>query len=353
MNNPDPLTPASGSSEPCGSLAGAARCDSKLTRRSVLLGGTLVAVGVAAYPIYRGIVAPRAAAFLAKASGYSTSLTRILHDGLLASGLRAESLRGKRVLLKPNLVEPLRSAPYVTTNPAMVLAAAEVFRSWGAHVTVGEGPGHVRDTEMALVESGMLEPLAHEKLEFVDLNYDDVVWRENLGKQSSLDGFYLPRAVAEADLVVSMPKLKTHHWMGVTASMKNLYGILPGVQYGWPKNVLHYAGIPETVFDINATVTKTVAIVDAIECMEGDGPIMGTPRRLGLVIIGTNLPAVDATACRLMEVDARQVPYLGLAADRLGPICERRIEQRGESLRPLTQRFEILDAPHLRGLRPA
>jgi uncharacterized protein (DUF362 family) len=347
MNKPDPLdhVPDSSASEP--------RCGLKLTRRSVLLGGSLAAAGLAAYPVYREIVAPRAAAFLAKASGYDASLTRILHDGLIAAGLQVESLHGKSVLLKPNLVEPLRSAPHMTTNPAMVVAAAEVFRSWGARVTVGEGPGHVRDTEMALVEGGMLEPLSHEKLEFIDLNYDDVVWRENRGRQSGLDGFFLPRAVAEADLIVSMPKLKTHHWMGVTASMKNLYGILPGVQYGWPKNVLHYAGIPETVFDINAAVPNTIAIVDAIECMEGDGPIMGTPRKLGLVIIGTNLPAVDATACRLMEVDARQVPYLGLAADRLGPISERRIEQRGENWRPLAQRFEIIDAPHLRGLRPA
>ena len=64
-------------------------------------------------------------------------------------------LSGKRVLLKPNLVEPNRKVPQMTTNPAMILAAATVFRRWGASVVVGEGPGHVRDTEMALVESGV------------------------------------------------------------------------------------------------------------------------------------------------------------------------------------------------------
>lgn len=58
-------------------------------------------------------------------------------------------MRGKRVLLKPNLVEPTRDIPHMTTHPAVIIATAEAFRGWGATVTVGEGPGHVRDTEMA------------------------------------------------------------------------------------------------------------------------------------------------------------------------------------------------------------
>ena len=151
-----------------------------------------------------------------------------------------------------------------------------------------------------------------------------------------------------------MPKMKTHHWAGITASMKNLYGLLPGVVYGWPKNVLHHAGIPQTAVDINATLpAKKVAIVDAIDCMEGDGPIMGTLKHMGLVIMGTNLPAVDATAARIMGVDPYKIAYLSMSCDRLGPLADSRIEQRGEPWRPLVDPFEILDVPHLRNLRPA
>jgi uncharacterized protein (DUF362 family) len=201
------------------------------------------------------------------------------------------------------------------------------------------------------VESGLYEALAAHQLDFADLNYDDVVWVENRGRRSPLPGFYFPRAVLEADLVVSLPKLKTHHWVGVTGAMKNLYGVLPGIQYGWPKNVLHHAGIPETVFDINASLPNTAAVVDAIECMEGDGPIMGTPKQLGALLVGTNLPAVDATACRLMELNPHRISYLSLAEDNLGPIADRRIAQRGEAWRPLARRFEILDVPHLSVLR--
>ena len=112
--------------------------------------------------------------------------------------------------------------------------------------------------------------------------------------------------------------------------MKNLYGVLPGLVYGWPKNVLHYAGIPETVVDINASLPRRMAIVDGIVCMEGDGPILGNPKPLGLLAIGLNLPALDATLARVMGFDPRKVPYLALADGRLGPIAEWSIVQRGE-----------------------
>jgi uncharacterized protein (DUF362 family) len=135
--------------------------------------------------------------------------------------------------------------------------------------------------------------------------------------------------------------------------MKNLYGVIPGIKYGWPKNVLHHNGIPETVYDINASLPRTVAVVDGIECMEGDGPIMGSAKWMGLILVGANLPAVDATACRLMEVAPERVCYLDLAANRLGPIAERRITQRGEAWRPLASPFHLLDKPHLQSLRAA
>ncbi len=152
-------------------------------------------------------------------------------------------------------------------------------------------------------------------------------------------------------MVVSLPKMKTHHWVGVPAAMKNLYGVIPGIKYGWPKNVLHHNGIPETVFDINASLPRTIAIVDGIDCMEGDGPIMGTKKTMGLVVIGTNPAAVDATVCRLMDLDPTQVPYLQLAGGRLGPIDDRLISQHGENWQPLASPFQVLDKPHLQRLR--
>jgi len=204
---------------------------------------------------------------------------------------------------------------------------------------------------MALVESGVQDALDAAELPFADLNYEEVAWVANRGRASKLEGFFFPRSVVEADLVVSMPKMKTHHWVGVTASMKNLYGVIPGIKYGWPKNLLHHAGIPETVFDINASLPRTITVVDGIDCMEGDGPIRGGRKHMGALVMGTSLPAVDATVCRLMGIVPERIIYLRLAANRLGPIADRLVLQQGERWETLASPFQILDKPHLLSLR--
>jgi uncharacterized protein (DUF362 family) len=323
----------------------------RFTRRALIVGGSLAAAGAVGYPIVRRAMKPSASVFIARNQSYSGPLRRTIRDGLIASGIQPEHVRGRRVLLKPNLVEPTRDAPHMTTHPAVVHAAIEVFLDWNAEVTVGEGPGHVRDTEMAVVESGLQQVLDDTGVRFADLNYEDVGWIENASAASGLAGFYFPKSVLQADLIVSMPKMKTHHWVGYTASLKNLYGVIPGSQYGWPKNVLHYHGIPETVFDINASLPKTVGIVDGIDCMEGDGPIMGSRKSMGLIVVGTNLTALDATVGRLMQLDPARVSYLKLAADRLGPIDDTLIRQRGERWQNLSAKFEMLELPHLQELR--
>ena len=119
-------------------------------------------------------------------------------------------------------------------------------------------------------------------IEFVDLNHDDVdPVAQPAAVHAGWTALPCPATLRRADLIVSLPKLKTHHWAGVTLSMKNLFGVMPGVCYGWPKNVLHHAGIPQSILDINAAVRPHLAIVDGIVGMEGDGPIMGTPAAAG------------------------------------------------------------------------
>lgn len=322
-------------------------------RRTLLTAGVVGTAACLGLPAAYRWSRPRANVFVARNQRYDGTLVATIRDGLLASGVNSKWLAGRRVLLKPNMVEPMRDRPQMTTNPAIIVAAAEVFRGWGATVTVGEAPGHIRDTEMALIESGVGEALAAGDLTFADLNYEQAGWRANRGGRSKLRGFWLPQSVLEADLVVSMPKMKTHHWVGITCSMKNFYGVLPGIKYGWPKNVLHHNGIPETVADINATLPRTISIVDGIECMEGDGPILGTSKQMGLVLIGQSLASVDATAARIMHLDPTRVKYLQLAVRRMGPLDDSLIEQRGESWRDVATPFQVLDEPHLQELRIA
>jgi uncharacterized protein (DUF362 family) len=289
-----------------------------------------------------------------RATQYDQRLEPILRDGLKQLDIDARWARGKSILLKPNLVEPSRQTPHVNTHAQVVRAAAEVFRRWDAReVFVAEAQGHCRDARLVLEQSGMRAMLEEAGLEYVDLNHDDVFVADNRLGLNGISRFYLPQTLRRADLVVSLAKMKTHHWAGVTLSMKNLFGVLPGICYGWPKNVLHMAGIPQSILDLTATVQPGLAIIDGIVGMEGDGPIMGTPKRANLLVMGTNLPAVDATGARLMGFDPQRIPYLRYASGRLGPITRGRVRQRGEPIEGLAQRFELIDHPRMRVFRDA
>lgn len=282
----------------------------------------------------------RAEVAIVAATSYESDLADQVRRGLAELGLGRDWARGKAVVLKPNLVEPTRAAPHVNTHPMLVRAVAEVFRRWDARsVVVAEGPGHCRDSAWVLDESGLGAVLDDDGLEFVDLNIDEVIPVANRFGATRLDPLYLPATLRRADLIVTLPKLKTHHWAGVTLGMKNLFGVMPGAVYGWPKNALHFAGIVGSILDISAAVRPHLAIVDGIVGMEGDGPIMGDPVASGVLVMGTNLPAVDATASRLMGFDPHRIEFLARASGRLGPIAEGHIHQRGEPITPSARQF--------------
>ncbi len=325
-----------------------------MTRRTLLTSvGASVAVGLGAQQVCDWDEWSNCArVFIASASSYETELESVISAGLKELGLAASWVKRKSVLLKPNLVEANGDAPQINTHPAVVRATAAVFRSWGAReVLVAEGPGHCRDGQLVLDESGMGATLRESKLDFVDLNYDEIVFVPNQLGMTSMTQLALPATLKQVDLIVSLPKMKTHHWVGVTLSLKNLFGVMPGIFYGWPKNVLHYAGIIPSILDIAAAVRPHLAIVDGIIGMEGDGPVMGTPRHAGVLVMGTNLPAVDATCARLMKINPWRIGYLAGASGRLGPISERHIEQRGETIHSRSQPFQLLDHPYFAGLR--
>ena len=270
-----------------------------MNRRNFLTGaGGLATIGLGAKVVTDWNEQSLRQVFIAKAASYGADLESIINTGLCNLGLSRAWAKGRSVLLKPNLVEPCLDSPQINTHPAVVRATAEVFRRWGAkEIIVAEGPGHCRDAQLVLDQSGLADVLDHSHLEFVDLNHDDVSFVRNEFGATSLRELALPATLRRADLIVSLPKMKTHHWAGVTLSLKNFFGVMPGVVYGWPKNVLHHAGIGRSIVDIVAAVKPHLAIVDGIVGMEGDGPIMGTPRQAGVLVMGTNLPAVDAT-CR-------------------------------------------------------
>jgi uncharacterized protein (DUF362 family) len=271
---------------------------------------------------------------------YGSHLVDLVGRGLLLLGT---PVAGKRVVLKPNLVE-FDPAGVINTHPALIEAAADALLGLGAReVIVAEGPGHRRDNEYVLTASGLHAILREKPVRYVDLNYDDTHLVALRSRFTDLGQLRLPRTVLDADLLVSMPKLKTHHWAGVTLSMKNLFGIVPGAIYGWPKNLLHWAGLPGSILDINSSLSvPRLAIVDGIVGMEGNGPIQGEPRSSGVVVMGGDLVAVDATCARLMGIDPHQVDYLDSAGRFLGNVAAERITQIGEQLDGYRQQYRLL-----------
>ena len=252
------------------------------------------------------------------------------------------SIRDKTVLIKPNFVG-FDLLGCMNTHPAVIAAAREAFLKLGAgRVLIGEGPSMDRDTEAVLESVRLRQYTGRLNGNFVDLNIDDVQRVALKTRASRLKELYFPKTVLGADFVVSMPKMKTHHWAGVTLSLKNMFGIVPGGCYGWPKNVLHWAGIENSILDINAAVRPDFAIVDGILGMEGNGPIQGTPKSANVLVFGNDPVAVDATCCRIMGLLPEKVKYLAGAGTLLGHVAAEKIEQLGESIGSVRTPFAVL-----------
>jgi len=299
--------------------------------------------------IVRRLQQPKAAVTILEAASYDVSLDGLLRDGLRLYPEFSSSIKGHRVVLKPNLVEYHSDRP-VNTHAKLVAAAVEAFRSFdAAEVTVAEGPGHRRDTELLLEESGLGSALRSVRANFVDLNLDPIHPVKLNASRTGLKQLGLPRTILEADIVVSMPKMKTHHWAGVTLSMKNMFGVVPGAKYGWPKNLLHWRGIENSILDIVDTARPAFAIVDGVEGMEGDGPINGRPVKCGAIVLGRSLSAVDATAARIMGIRPGNLRYLWMALGHGGTIHSSRITQMGEPISRVQRSFALIkDFQYLR-----
>jgi uncharacterized protein (DUF362 family) len=325
---------------------------SHLTRR-----GFLAAVGAAVvagacrrepppFDASSFVVPARSVVGLFAATSYGIELADVIFRGFKELGV---NVAGRRVFLKPNMVE-YEPGTSINTHPHVVAGTAIACKRAGAaEVVVGEGPGHRRDIEYLLATTGLYNQLKDLDLKFVDLNHDDVRVVTLKSWFTGLREVALPVELLRSDFVISLPKLKTHHWAGMTCSMKNLFGTVPGAVYGWPKNPLHIHGIPNSILDLTATIRPHLAIVDGVTAMEGDGPIMGRPRKLGFVAMGSDLVAVDATCARVIGLDPEKIEYLKQAARYLGVIGAERIEQRGELPARYATRFDVV--PALESLR--
>ena len=316
-----------------------------ITRRNLLVGGAALAAGTS-------VAAPfflpkshfdrrpkRSRVAILSADQYSDRL-----EGLLTNALRLFTLnvRGKTVLLKPNLVDFLAGRRHQYSSHAgpgrrrIVPSAGRKIRSRGGR------PGSSARYATGSSQSGYQSLLREQGLRFVDLNRDELVRTRVRASYGSINSLWLPRAVLEADFLVSMPKIKAHHWSGVTLSLKNMFGVVPGARYGWPKNILHWNGIQQSILDLCATVPIHFVIADGVVAMEGNGPLSGTPRRLGTIVLADDPVAADATCAKLMGFDPDRIVHIAEASRFLGNSSVQRIDQVANPLVPPRVPFEVV-----------
>ncbi len=279
---------------------------------------------------------------LSACKSYEADILSALRQAWQDAG--APDLSGARVVIKPNLVDVLPGHP-TFTHPRVVQALIQFLQDEQQvrSLVVGEGMTFRRDSEAVLEETGFAEMLKKRQVGFVDLNYDDLVPIPLRGGYARMSQLFMARTIAEADALISVPKLKTHHWARTSGSIKNLFGIVPGVKYGWPKNTLHVKGIEAFLAELldSLPTPRRVAVVDGIVGMQGDGPLYGTGVDAGALIVGTDFLAVDATCARLMGLDPEKILYLQFAAAvGLGQLEAARIQIAGASLDSLRRTFE-------------
>ena len=311
-----------------------------MNRRYFFLGALALATGCS-----RRFGTRTAQVSIVRAWSYSVDLADIVRRILIEHHV---AVSGKNILLKPNLVEFDAHAP-INTHPVFVAAAAEAFHSLGAKsVRIAEAPGHRRATLDMAEAAGFFSAIPKFEDSFTDLNLDDVTRVALQRPFSKLTELYLPNTALACDLLVTLPKMKTHHWAGATLSMKNLFGLVPGNVYGWPKNPLHWAGIDECIADLHYLFPRQFCLVDGIDAMEGNGPILGTRKQAGVVVGGAHPPAVDATCCRIMQIDPAKIRYLRIVANRSSWNLEA-TQQLGERVDSVAMRFAL--HPDLSALR--
>ncbi len=221
--------------------------------------------------------------------------------------------KGKRVLVKPNMLTPHPAEKGVTTHPSLVSAVVKELQGRGAEVLVGDNPGiggYGMSEKVARV-SGILQ--AADGC-FVNLAQNPV--RHPVSSRF-LDHAVVARHVLDADVIVNLPKLKTHVLTCITAAVKNTFGYLVG---GDKMRVHSCARTPrqfaEALLDVYRIRPPELTIVDAVVAMEGNGPSKGPLRSLGKVLAGTDAISVDTVAAAMIGQDAASVPHLAIARRR-------------------------------------
>ncbi len=233
----------------------------------------------------------------ARCDTYDVTLLKDFFSKALAElGL---AFSGLKVLLKPNLLSGKAPGKAVNTHPLFVDALAQIFLAAGCTVFVGDSPGY-ESTERALEKSGIMDVVRERGLQVA--SFKNKVSKTNAGI-SPYREFFLGEDPLLYDLVVNMPKLKSHVMMGITAGVKNTFGFIPWLDKArWHLKCGRDAELfASLLIDIHTVVSPALTVLDAITIMDGDGPSNGRVRPGGFVALSDNAFALDAFLERVLS----------------------------------------------------
>jgi uncharacterized protein (DUF362 family)/ferredoxin-like protein FixX len=235
-------------------------------------------------------------------------------------GMSAFVAPGQSVLLKVNLLTKAEPGRAITTHPELVRAVVRLVKAAGAcSVAIGDSPGGRTSAAAAkaIFElSGMAGVARDENVEWVLL--DDAVVRAPAPGGLLYQHFNLGRAAVDADVLIDLPRLKTHGFMMMTGAVKNLFGCIPGLEKAqFHVKVPDRGDFGEMLVDLLLACRPELCIMDAVIGMEGAGPAGGTPRRIGAVLASADAVAMDVVAAAITGFDPMDI-YTNAAANRRG-----------------------------------
>ncbi len=238
---------------------------------------------------------------------------------------------GEHVVIKPNVCNAKNPYGMVITDFRVIEAVVDLVKEKAGRVTVVESDNVSDTAENRVVKSGLMARLNGWGVEFLNLSRDEHEVHEVAGRK-----LRLPRTVIDAEYFVNLPKIKTEGHVAVTLSIKNLFGVPQRAK----KSKLH-SRLGEILPYLAKVVRNDLIVVDGVVAMEGNGPIIGTPRELGVIVAGVNPLAVDAVCTRIMGIDPWEVGYLVRAYEMgLGELDLDAIEVVGDDWRGFACEFE-------------
>ncbi len=275
------------------------------------------------------------------------SVYKAVGQGLeLLGGIKLFAGPGDRIVLKPNVLLGSNPATCVTTHPAVFRAAGRLMLETGAHVSYGDSSS-IGKCEGNCRRSGLKQVGDDLGLTIADFDSGRTVSHAGALLVKSMT---IANGVLDCDGLVSLPKFKTHGLMRFTGAVKNQFGCIPGFIKGqYHVKLADPYDFAAMLVDINTYIKPRLYIMDGIHAMEGNGPRNGGVRKMDVLMLSSDPVALDATACRMINLNPAVVPT-SLAGEEsgLGVYHAENIEIVGESLESFyTPEFEVNRAPPL------